>query len=100
MNAIREHASKDCNKILLGNKVDVPGKAISSERGSAVASEFDVTFFETSAKTGHNVDLAFQSVARDCVMQALAASGVDMADGGAGSGADGDGKGGKRCEVM
>lgn len=95
MNAIREHASKDCNKILLGNKVDVPSKAISTERGTDVAKEFDVKFFETSAKSGLNVDEAFQSLARDCVLQALEASGVAVAGGGEAVAA-----GGKRCAVM
>lgn len=98
MNAIREHASEGCNKVLLGNKVDVPAKAISTERGAAVASEFGVKFFETSAKTGLNVDDAFQAIARDCVVKALAADGlaVDGADDAAAAGEDGKGK---RCVV-
>jgi hypothetical protein len=42
-------------KVLLGNKTDLPGRAITTEQGQAVADEFDVHFFETSAKDGTNV---------------------------------------------
>jgi GTPase SAR1 family protein len=43
-------------KILLGNKTDLPDRQISTEQGQAIAKEFDVRFFETSAKDGSNVE--------------------------------------------
>lgn len=46
--------------ILLGNKADLEElRAISSEEGRARATARDLRFFETSAKTGQNVDAAF-----------------------------------------
>ena len=37
------------------------------ERGQALADEFGIKFFETSAKLNSNVDAAFLSIARDIV---------------------------------
>ncbi|XP_071455165.1 ras-related protein Rab-37-like [Hetaerina americana] len=63
---IREYASDDVAIMLIGNKSDCSSeeRAVSGENGSRVASEYGVPFVETSAKTGHNVDAAFMSVAR------------------------------------
>jgi len=43
-------------KVLIGNKADMlDKKVISTEQGIALAKEHGMAFFETSAKTGHNV---------------------------------------------
>lgn len=104
MNAIREHADAHCVKVLLGNKVDKAPKAISHARGKAVADEYGVGFFETSAKSGANVTEAFHSVARECVLKALAEEGVSVstesdAEVLAAAATASKGKG-KRCAVM
>lgn len=53
---IELHASQQVEKVLIGNKADqVDKKVISTEQGAALAAEFGMSFFETSAKTGHNV---------------------------------------------
>ena len=44
--------------LLIGNKIDLERK-VSSEDGSNKAKEFGITFIETSAKEGDNVDKAF-----------------------------------------
>ena len=44
--------------ILIGNKIDLERK-ISSEDGEAKANKYNITFIETSAKAGDNVDKAF-----------------------------------------
>lgn len=41
--------------MLVANKCDKADKIIETERGRALAEEHGLTFFETSAKTGHNV---------------------------------------------
>lgn len=40
---------------------------ISRERGQALADEFGITFFETSAKDGTNVTEAFHAIAAEAV---------------------------------
>ena len=53
--------------MLVGNKSDMPeGKrAVTFAQGKALAEEFGISFFETSAKTGDAVEDVFASIARD-----------------------------------
>lgn len=51
--------------IYLGNKADCgPERQVKKEEGERLAREYNVTFMETSAKTGVNVELAFLAIAR------------------------------------
>lgn len=48
-----------------GNKCDCQGeRVVRKEDGERLAREYNVTFMETSAKNGLNVELAFLAVAR------------------------------------
>ncbi|XP_075219972.1 RAS oncogene family member Rab26 isoform X3 [Lycorma delicatula] len=64
---IREYAQDDVVIMLLGNKADCPSaeRMVRREDGERLAREYNVTFMETSAKTGLNVELAFMAVARE-----------------------------------
>eukprot|EP00850_Spirogloea_muscicola_P002780 SM000011S18958 [mRNA] locus=s11:46574:48914:- [translate_table: standard] len=62
---IEQHASDNVNKILVGNKADM------DESKRALADEFGIKFFETSAKTNLNVENVFFTIARD-IKQRLA----------------------------
>lgn len=53
-----------CYFQFVGNKADCPDRQVKREDGERLAREYNVTFMETSAKTGLNVDLAFLAVAR------------------------------------
>lgn len=112
MDRIKCHSSPETQKILLGNKVDVPGKRvrdarrvvcifscdacslhreqIDSARGKETAKEYGMKFFETSAKDDTNVSKAFHAIIKDIVERQVAAG----AGGGGGGGTPGGGSGG------
>ncbi|KAG9157861.1 hypothetical protein Leryth_000030 [Lithospermum erythrorhizon] len=72
---IEQHASDNVNKILVGNKADMDEskRAVPTAKGQALADEYGIKFFETSAKTNLNVEEVFFSIARD-IKQRLAES--------------------------
>jgi small GTP-binding protein len=50
---------------LIGNKADLEAeRQVTFAEGDAFAAEYGLLFWETSAKTGHGVDMAFQHTAR------------------------------------
>eukprot|EP00199_Chlamydomonas_sp_CCMP681_P006848 CAMPEP_0119104626 /NCGR_PEP_ID=MMETSP1180-20130426/2794_1 /TAXON_ID=3052 ORGANISM="Chlamydomonas cf sp, Strain CCMP681" /NCGR_SAMPLE_ID=MMETSP1180 /ASSEMBLY_ACC=CAM_ASM_000741 /LENGTH=287 /DNA_ID=CAMNT_0007089445 /DNA_START=216 /DNA_END=1083 /DNA_ORIENTATION=- len=74
MRNIEQHASDTVNKILVGNKCDMADekRAVQYSKGKALADEYGIRFFETSAKTKLNVEEVFTAIARD-VMDRLEA---------------------------
>ncbi|KAJ0547398.1 putative small GTP-binding protein [Helianthus anomalus] len=70
---IEQHASDNVNKILVGNKADMDEskRAVPTAKGQALADEYGIKFFETSAKTNLNVEQVFFSIATD-IKQRLA----------------------------
>nr|VDC66660.1 unnamed protein product [Brassica rapa] len=64
---IEQHASDNVNKILVGNKADMDEskRAVPTAKGQALADEYGIKFFETSAKTNLNVEEVFFSIGRD-----------------------------------
>lgn len=63
---IEQHAADNVDKILVGNKCDmVNEKLVETARGQALADEYGIKFFETSAKSNINVVEAFTSIASD-----------------------------------
>ncbi|GAB1605878.1 ras-related protein Rab-8A-like [Argonauta hians] len=63
---IEEHASKDVEKMILGNKCDMTDRRqVSKERGEQLAIEHGIKFMETSAKASINVEDGFFTLARD-----------------------------------
>jgi len=55
--------SQRSEKFLVGNKIDLKAE-VSSETGKILADKHGIQFFETSAKTGQNVQMFFETVAR------------------------------------
>ena len=60
MKSLDENAPKNVVRILVGNKCDQDEiKVISTETGQELADKYKIPFFETSAKSGHNVNELF-----------------------------------------
>ena len=70
---MREHADPNLTCILVANKIDLcedkgpkgRPREISTDEGEAWAKEEGLLFVEASAKSGHNVDLAFSQASKD-----------------------------------
>ena len=64
MQQIHEHANPDVVVALVANKVDmVDARVVTPEEGRALSEEMNVLYFETSAKTGHNIEDTFHQLA-------------------------------------
>ncbi|XP_055340540.1 ras-related protein Rab-26-like isoform X1 [Paramacrobiotus metropolitanus] len=61
---IHDFAQEDAVILLIGNKADMTNaRTVRKEDGERLANEFRVTFMETSAKSGLNVETAFRTIA-------------------------------------
>ena len=61
---IREEANPNVIIYLAGNKIDVSEeeKVVKTEDGQKIADEFNLPFYETSAKNGNNVNKIFEDL--------------------------------------
>ena len=64
---IDTHASQGVVKVLVANKIDLPNRIISTEKGQELADAHGLAFFECSAKTGANINELFTDVASKIV---------------------------------
>lgn len=71
MRQIDQNAAENVNRILIGNKCDVSDadRVVTAEMGSALADQYGISFFETSAKKNINVEAAFLKIAEDIVLR-------------------------------
>jgi len=57
INEIKEEISEKVSIVLIANKIDnIAERKISKEQGEKLAKDYDVAFFESSAKTGQGVN--------------------------------------------
>ncbi|GAA47431.1 Ras-related protein Rab-10 [Clonorchis sinensis] len=63
MGNIQSLASHDVEKLVVANKCDMDDRrVVSTDEASRMCSEYGVSLLETSAKTGQNVDKAFETL--------------------------------------
>ena len=62
---MKEHNKKNIGKILFGNKNDlISEREISYDEGKNLANELKCNYYEGSAKTGENIEILMQEIAR------------------------------------
>ena len=63
VNQIKEETNENTPLILIGNKIDAEkDREILKNELEELAKEFDINYYECSAKTGENVNLAFNEL--------------------------------------
>lgn len=84
---IEQHAADNVDKILVGNKCDMMSeKLVETARGQALADEYGIKFFETSAKSNINVVEGFTAIATDIKKRLMDNPTAGGRDAGQGSG--------------
>jgi len=64
LSEVDKYASRQVNKMILGNKADLATRVISLEDGKVFAESQGIPFWETSAKTSQNVEEVFQEMVK------------------------------------
>ena len=65
---ILRKAALETRIILVGNKCDLSNeRKVTEEEGKKLTDEFGMLFFETSAKTGYNVNFAIETLIEDII---------------------------------
>jgi len=67
-------ASPDISSILVGNKIDLKNeREVSTEDGEKIAKKLNLSYIETSAKTGENINDTFRTLALQMIKKYLTA---------------------------
>lgn len=62
--AIESYANSNVSIVLIANKCDMPDREVTTEQGQDLADEYQVPYFETSAKSGDNVAESYMKLTR------------------------------------
>ena len=70
LNEIVKHAADCINKLLVGNKCELPSKkVVSTGETKELAGSLNIRFLEASAKNAHNVEEFFNMMSRGASRQ-------------------------------
>ena len=93
INQIKEEASEKVTIFLVGNKIDdEKNRKVETEEGEKLAKDFQLKFYETSAKTGINVEVTFKDLVQ--IIDEVSAQNNTLKGGKLNGGGKG---GGKKC---
>ena len=66
INRIHEHANENIIKYLIANKIDMnEERKVTKEEGQKMANQYNMKYFETSAKTNTNITESIEGLAKD-----------------------------------
>ena len=75
VNSIHEHADEKIIKYLIGNKIDLTEeRKVTKEEGQKMANQYNMKYFETSAKSNTNVTESIEGLAKDIFVNIAAKS--------------------------
>ncbi len=66
VSSIKKTVKKNIPMVLIGNKIDL-GREVEKSEAEDLAKRLNCEYLETSAKTGENVEDAFEKIARACL---------------------------------
>jgi len=66
VSSIKKSVKKSIPMIILGNKIDLE-RQVEKEEADDLAKRLNCEYLETSAKTGENVEIAFEKIANACL---------------------------------
>lgn len=70
LSEIEEHARTDVIVMLIANKVDKNAeRVVTREMGEKLANDYEISYVETSAKTGLNVEFCFKAISQALLEQ-------------------------------
>ena len=67
VNEVKKYSNTETNIVIVGTKCDILDREVTEEEGKKLADELGVKYFETSAKTGYNVNEAYNFLIKDII---------------------------------
>ena len=64
-----DKGEKSMKKVLVGHKCDEHDRVVTEEEGKKLAEDYNIAFFESSAKTNKNVSEVFEYLSREILLE-------------------------------